>query len=70
MAGHSNRIRDACRAVEDWHGLRQIAPADRTAAGRPKRAETEKAARADNRKQRAASCDTASRPRSLLNQIH
>ncbi len=40
------RIRDACRAVERRFGLRSTAPADRTAARRPKRAETEKAARA------------------------
>ncbi|NDU73828.1 hypothetical protein GWI34_14445 [Actinomadura sp. DSM 109109] len=39
------RIRDACRAVERQFGLRSTAPADRTAARRPKRAETEKAAR-------------------------
>ncbi|QFG22894.1 relaxase/mobilization nuclease domain-containing protein [Actinomadura sp. WMMB 499] len=39
------RIRDACRAVEERYGLRRTAPADRTAARRPKRAETEKAAR-------------------------
>ncbi|MEU9867864.1 hypothetical protein AB0C87_08450 [Actinomadura sp. NPDC048021] len=39
------RIRDACRAMERKFGLRSTAPADRTAARRPKRAETEKAAR-------------------------
>jgi hypothetical protein len=39
------RIRDACRAIERRFGLRSTAPADRTAARRPKRAETEKAAR-------------------------
>ncbi|CNF72071.1 Uncharacterised protein [Mycobacterium tuberculosis] len=39
------RVRDACRAVEERFGLRSTAPADRTAARRPKRAETEKAVR-------------------------
>ncbi|WP_433234892.1 relaxase/mobilization nuclease domain-containing protein [Actinomadura nitritigenes] len=39
------RVRDACRAMEDHFGLRSTAPADRTAARRPKRGETEKAVR-------------------------
>lgn len=39
------RIRDACREMERRFGLRRTAPADRTAARRPKRAETEKASR-------------------------
>ncbi|MFI0448073.1 relaxase/mobilization nuclease domain-containing protein [Actinomadura sp. 6N118] len=39
------RIRDACRTIEDRYGLRSTAPADRTAARRPKRAEVEKAVR-------------------------
>ncbi|MFP3964076.1 relaxase/mobilization nuclease domain-containing protein [Actinomadura fulvescens] len=39
------RVRDACRTVEDRYGLRSTAPADRTAARRPKRAEAEKAVR-------------------------
>jgi hypothetical protein len=39
------RVRDACRAVERRFGLRSTAPADRTAARRPKRGETEKAVR-------------------------
>ncbi|MFE9107016.1 relaxase/mobilization nuclease domain-containing protein [Actinomadura geliboluensis] len=39
------RIRDACREVERRFGLRRTAPADRTAARRAKRGETEKAAR-------------------------
>ncbi|WP_152563818.1 relaxase/mobilization nuclease domain-containing protein [Actinomadura welshii] len=39
------RIRDACREMEWRFGLRRTAPADRTAARRPKRAETEKAVR-------------------------
>lgn len=39
------RIRDACREVERRFGLWSTAPADRTAARRPKRAETEKAVR-------------------------
>jgi hypothetical protein len=34
-----------CRAAEDKYGLRRTAPADRTAARRPKRGETEKARR-------------------------
>ncbi|MEU8804836.1 hypothetical protein [Spirillospora sp. NPDC048819] len=40
------RIRDACREMERRFGLRSTAPADRTAARRPKRAEIAKAARA------------------------
>jgi hypothetical protein len=39
------RVRDACREAERWFGLRSTAPADRTAARRPARAETEQAAR-------------------------
>jgi hypothetical protein len=39
------RVRDACRAMEDRFGLRSTAPADRTAARRPTRGETEKAKR-------------------------
>ncbi|MEV5831550.1 hypothetical protein AB0L25_38915 [Spirillospora sp. NPDC052242] len=39
------RVREACRAVERRFGLRSTAPADRTAARRPKRAESEKAVR-------------------------
>ncbi|MFF0520702.1 relaxase/mobilization nuclease domain-containing protein [Actinomadura nitritigenes] len=39
------RVRDACRAMEQRYGLRSTAPADRTAARRPKRGETEKAVR-------------------------
>ncbi|RAY15011.1 hypothetical protein DPM19_09680 [Actinomadura craniellae] len=39
------RVRDACRAIEERFGLRRTAPADRTAAKRPKRGETEKARR-------------------------
>jgi hypothetical protein len=39
------RVRDACLAAEQRYGLRFTAPADRTAARRPARAETEKAAR-------------------------
>ncbi|MFD0683718.1 relaxase/mobilization nuclease domain-containing protein [Actinomadura fibrosa] len=39
------RVRDACRAVEARFGLRSTAPADRTAARRPKRGEIEKAVR-------------------------
>ncbi|SEG94069.1 hypothetical protein SAMN04489712_1432 [Thermomonospora echinospora] len=39
------RIRAACQAVEERYGLVRTAPADRTAAHRPKRGETEKAHR-------------------------
>jgi hypothetical protein len=39
------RVRDACREAERWFRLRSTAPADRTAARRPARAETEQAAR-------------------------
>jgi hypothetical protein len=39
------RVRDACLAAEQRYGLRSTAPGDRTAACRPARAETEKAAR-------------------------
>jgi hypothetical protein len=39
------RVREICRDTEQWLGLRPTAPADRTAAKRPARAETEQAAR-------------------------
>ena len=39
------RVRDACIAAEERYGLRSTASADRTAARRPTRAETGKAAR-------------------------
>jgi len=39
------KLRDACRDTEEWFGLRSTPPADRTAARRPTRAETEQAAR-------------------------
>ncbi|MBA9007265.1 relaxase/mobilization nuclease domain-containing protein [Thermomonospora cellulosilytica] len=39
------RIRAACREIEEAYGLVRTAPADRTAARRPKRGETEKARR-------------------------
>jgi len=39
------RVRDACHEAERWFGLRATAPADRTAARRPTRAEAEQAAR-------------------------
>ena len=39
------RVRAACLAAERRYGLRSTAPADRTAARRPSRAESEKAAR-------------------------
>jgi hypothetical protein len=39
------RVREACRSAEEQLGLRATPPADRTAARRPGRAETEQAAR-------------------------
>jgi hypothetical protein len=39
------RVRDACQAAEERHGLRRTAPGDRTAGTRPTRAENEKARR-------------------------
>jgi hypothetical protein len=39
------RLREACQEAERWFGLRSTAPADRTAARRATRAETEQAAR-------------------------
>ena len=39
------RVREACLAAEKRYGLESTAPGDRTAARRPSRAETEKAAR-------------------------
>jgi hypothetical protein len=39
------RVREACQAAEERYGLRRTAPGDRTAARRPSRAESEKAAR-------------------------
>ena len=39
------RVREACQGAERWFGLRSTAPADRTAARRATRAETEQAAR-------------------------
>jgi len=37
------RVREACQAAEERHGLRRTAPGDRTAGHRPTRAENEKA---------------------------
>ena len=45
VANERYRVRDACIAAERRYGLRSTAPADRTAARRPTRAETGKAAR-------------------------
>jgi hypothetical protein len=39
------RVREACQAAEERHGLRRTAPGDRTAGRRPTRAEHEKAHR-------------------------
>jgi hypothetical protein len=39
------RVREACQATEERHGLRRTAPGDRTAGHRPSRAENEKARR-------------------------
>ena len=44
------RVGEACRAAEDRFGLRRTAPRDRTAARRPTRRESEKAAAAGCRK--------------------
>jgi len=43
------RVREACRAAEERFGLQETAPADRTAARRPNRAESELAARRGGR---------------------
>lgn len=51
-ARHSNdwyRVRETCQAFEKRYRLRRTAPADRTAARRPHRAELEKALRAGRR---------------------
>ena len=45
LSGERYMIRAACLAAEQRYGLRSTAPADRTAARRPSRAESEKAAR-------------------------
>jgi hypothetical protein len=39
------RVREACQAAEERHGLRRTAPGDRTAGRRPTRAENEKTRR-------------------------
>jgi hypothetical protein len=39
------RVREACQAAEERHGLRRTAPGDRTAGHRPTRAENEKGRR-------------------------
>lgn len=45
LSNERYRVREACRAAEEHHGLRRTAPGDRTAARRPTRAEHEKAQR-------------------------
>lgn len=45
IVNERHRVRDACLAAEQRYGLRSTAPADRTAARRPTRAETGKAER-------------------------
>ena len=45
LSNERYRVREACRAAEQRYGLRRTAPADRTAARRPTRAEIEKAKR-------------------------
>jgi hypothetical protein len=47
------RVREACQDAETRFGLRCTAPADRTAARRPARSETEQAARRGRRTRRA-----------------
>ena len=49
LANDRYRVRDACIAAEQRYGLRSTAPADRTAARGPTRAETDKAARQGRR---------------------
>jgi hypothetical protein len=48
------RVREACQAAEERHGLRRTAPADRTAGRRPTRAEQEKARRHGRSESRSA----------------
>ena len=45
LSNERYRVREACRAAEERHGLRRTAPGDRTAAGRPTCAENEKSRR-------------------------
>jgi hypothetical protein len=45
IKGDYRKVRQACRIVEERYGLEATAPADRTAAPRPTRAETEQARR-------------------------
>ena len=45
LSNERYRVREACRAAEERYGLRRTAPADRTAARRPTRAEREKTRR-------------------------
>jgi hypothetical protein len=45
LSNERYRVREACRAAEERYGLRRTAPADRTAARRPTRAENEKTRR-------------------------
>ncbi len=45
LSGERYKVRAACLAAEQRYGLRSTAPADRTAARRPSRAESGKAAR-------------------------
>ena len=45
LSWERHKVRAACLAAEQQYGLRSTAPADRTAARRPTRAENEKAAR-------------------------
>jgi hypothetical protein len=45
LSNERYRVREACRAAEERYGLHRTAPADRTAARRPTRAETEKTRR-------------------------
>jgi len=45
LSNERYRVREACRAAEERHGLRRTAPGDRTAARCPTRAENEKTRR-------------------------
>ena len=57
------KLRDACRDTEEWFGLRSTPPADRTAARRPTRAETEQAARRGQAEPPGSRCAARCAPR-------
>lgn len=49
LSGDYYKVREACLEIESQFRLRRTAPGDRTAAGRPTRAETEKSSRRGRR---------------------